>query len=114
MSTFLSNLLNTAEAVEREKVGKPAPETPRHEGSRISPEGRERLRRGSQARSAKTQAKYAKVFAEPITVAEASAILDISHVACNVQLYRYEKRELVRRVGKVDDSLQTLWKWIGK
>lgn len=114
--SFLTNLMNASQAVEREKDS-PKPANPRAapKARVISAEARKKMRAGSQSRSAKTQARYAEVFAEPTTVAKASAKLDISHVGCNVQLYRYEERELVRRVENPDsNSRETLWKWVGK
>lgn len=117
--TFLSTILGAADAIEREKAApkpKPVKERMAPKAKRvISAQGLANMRRGSQSRSAKTQAVYAEVFATPTLVAVASARMGISHVACNVQLYRYEKRELVRRVENPDtESRAGLWVWVGK
>ena len=62
-------------------------------------------------------ARYSKVFAEPITSVAGSGLLGISHNACNIQLYRYEKKGFMKRVGSRPHNGRglpaILWVWVG-
>lgn len=106
MSTFLANLLNTSNAVE---AAAPTPVSRRGEGDK---------KKGGETRSARVRAVYAEVFKAPKTVSTASAEMDISHVGCLNQLYRYEKRGFVKRldesVSAGNGARALLWVWISK
>lgn len=74
----------------------------------------ESRRKSGETRSRAVQLRYAEVFKTPITVGRASAILDIGHVACLNQCYRYEKRGLMKREDYRDPETGTLlFTWIG-
>lgn len=61
------------------------------------------------------QDEYAVAFAEPNTVGAVAAKRNISYVGCLNQVYRYEKKELIKRVGTcATHGRAILWKWIGE
>lgn len=67
-------------------------------------------------RGIETRKRFAVAFATPATAAEAAPGLGMTHVSCLIQLYRYEKRGFVVRVGEREQPEQgsnpILWKWI--
>lgn len=99
--TFLSRMLRPAAT--------PAPTVAeeRHE-----PTGRVKA---SETRTAKVQAEYAKLFANPTTINAAVKTYGGTHVAMLNQVYRYEKKGLIERAG-VDGSpgRPLLFVWKGK
>lgn len=60
--------------------------------------------------------RYAEAMGtEPITAPQTAAKLGITAQACLLQMYEYEKRGQVVRVGKVQCRLPNppiLWKWV--
>lgn len=106
MSTFLSGMLSLAESVADTPPPKPAKQ----------PNGDQK--KGGMTRSARVQKRYAVAFAVPTTVGNAAAKMDISHVGCLNQLYRYEKRGLVMRMPEHVEvgagGRAILWKWVTK
>ena len=72
-----------------------------------------RPQRGRSARK-----RFADAFAQPVTAAEVAKRFGRSTVAILVQLYRYEKRGLVRRAGIRHQALPghdpILWEWVAK
>lgn len=61
------------------------------------------------------RARYAAAFTKPSTAKEAAPNLGASHTTVLNQLYRYERRGLVVRVGtkqqKVRGQDPILWQW---
>jgi len=72
--------------------------------------------KSGETRSKKSQLLYAKHFgADGNTVAKVSAALEISHVGCLNQVFRYEKRGLMRRKTERDPATGALiFYWIGE
>ena len=101
--SFLTGLMNLQEAV----ANTPIPKPPRKQKPKPKVEGPTRAERCADA--------YAELFATPTTVGEASGKRNISYVGCLNQVYRYEKRGLLQRVGTQDTfGRAILWQWIGK
>lgn len=93
--SFLKGLMGVSEPVEV------APERPTHD-------------RTTYPRSVAAQARYAAAFAEPTTAGKGADVLDLSYVGCLNQIYRYEARGLIKRVGANDDHGRAiLWQWVG-
>lgn len=70
-----------------------------------------------QKKSSNAEARYAAFFAEPHTAPEGSRHLDVFAQTCLNQLYRYERKGLVRRLPENKPtgrgSSAILWQWIG-
>lgn len=65
-------------------------------------------------RSVATQARYSSAFAVPTTAGLGADVLGLSYVGCLNQIYRYEARGLIKRVGANDDHGRAiLWQWVG-
>lgn len=88
----------------------------------LTPEEKEELRK---ARHAATRLKltnnsrlrYARAFMNPASTPEGGRVLGRSNLACYIQLCRYEKLGLVKRVGHAFRGYGTaalVWQWIGE
>ncbi|MBK6587917.1 MAG: hypothetical protein IPG22_06340 [Acidobacteria bacterium] len=112
MSMFSSTFGQLADALSKEAraVKQKAPTKSPAEVSKAAKD------RGAK-KTSKAEARYAAFFAEPHTAPEGALHLDIFAQACLNQLYRYEKKGLVRRLpdnkptGRGSSALQ--WQWIG-
>lgn len=72
-------------------------------------------KKSGQTRSEITQARYSVAFFEPATVADAAKRMNLSHVGCLNQVYRYERKNKIHRleetidVGRGGRALQFKW-----
>lgn len=98
MTSLLSQFASLAAQVETNTV-------------KAEPASSDARQRSGKTRSAKAQERYAKVFTGGNTVAKASGLMNIEHVACLNQVYRYEKRGLMYREGRDTDTGGIIFFW---
>lgn len=105
--SFLSGLMNANAAVEAEaekQAAKPKRIRPKYVSKVVGKSATERCKDA-----------YAELFAVPTSIGVASAKRNISYVGCLNQVYRYEKRGLIKRVGTCNTyGRAILWQWIGE
>ena len=103
--SFLSGLMNANAAVEAE-AEKQAAKPPRKKRPYVS-------KVVGKTCTEKCMDDYAALFEAPHTVGNASAKRGISYVGCLNQVYRYEKKGLIKRVGTcVTNGRAILWQWV--